>query len=49
VGQLQESTGTALFYRSTRKLSLTPDGERLLESAGTYPEAAALAICGDNF
>jgi len=33
VGQLEESLGTALLYRSTRKLSLTPDGERLLESA----------------
>ncbi len=40
VGQLEESTGTALLYRSTRKLSLTPDGERLLESAHDMIEAA---------
>ena len=30
VSQLEESLGVALLYRSTRKLSLTPDGERLL-------------------
>ena len=33
VGQLEESLGTALLYRSTRKLSLTSDGERLLSAA----------------
>jgi len=40
VGQLEQSLGTALLYRSTRKLSLTPDGERLLESAHDMIEAA---------
>lgn len=40
VGQLEESLGTALLYRTTRKLSLTPDGERLLESAHDMIEAA---------
>jgi len=40
VGQLEERLGTALLYRSTRKLSLTPDGERLLESAHAMIEAA---------
>lgn len=32
VSQLEEHLGIALLYRSTRKLSLTPDGERLLEA-----------------
>ena len=44
VGQLEESIGTALLYRSTRKLSLTPDGERLLESAHDMIEAAEAGL-----
>lgn len=44
VNQLESSIGTALLYRSTRKLSLTPDGERLLESAQAMIEAAELGL-----
>ena len=44
VGQLEESLGTALLYRSTRKLSVTPDGERLLESAHEMIEAAEAGL-----
>ena len=40
VTQLEQALGTALIYRSTRKLSLTPDGERLLAAARTMLEAA---------
>lgn len=40
VGQLEERLGTALLYRSTRKLALTPDGERLLVAAQAMLEAA---------
>lgn len=32
VSQLEEHLGVALIYRSTRKLALTSDGERLLEA-----------------
>lgn len=32
ISQLEEHLGVALIYRSTRKLSLTRDGERLLEA-----------------
>lgn len=44
VGQLEQRLGTALLYRSTRKLSLTPDGERLLISAHAMIEAAESGI-----
>ena len=40
VTQLEQQLGTALLYRSTRKISLTPDGERLLSAAHTMIEAA---------
>lgn len=40
VGQLEQTLGTALLYRSTRRLSLTPDGERLLASAHDMIAAA---------
>lgn len=40
VRQLEERLGTALLYRSTRKLSMTPDGERLLVAARTIIDAA---------
>lgn len=40
VGQLEQRLGTALLHRSTRKLSLTPAGERLLTAAHTMLEAA---------
>ena len=40
VGQLEKRLDTALLYRSTRKLSLTPDGERLLTAAHAMIEAA---------
>ncbi|UZD91734.1 LysR family transcriptional regulator [Cognatishimia activa] len=35
IAQLEEKLGVALIYRSTRRLSLTRDGERLLASAQT--------------
>ncbi len=44
VSQLEERLGTALLYRSTRKLSLTPDGERMLASAHTMIEAAETGL-----
>ena len=40
VGQLEARLGTALLYRSTRKLSLTEDGERLLTAAHDMIRAA---------
>ena len=40
VGQLEKRLDTALLYRSTRKLSLTPEGERLLTAAHAMIEAA---------
>jgi len=46
VGQLEKQLGTALLYRSTRKLSLTPDGERLLESAQVMIDAAETGLKG---
>ena len=40
ISQLEQTLGTALIYRSTRDLSLTRDGERLLASARMMVEAA---------
>ncbi len=39
ISQLEENLGAALIYRSTRKLSLTRDGERLLVAARKMLEA----------
>ncbi len=44
VSQLEQRLGTALIYRSTRKLSLTPDGERLLEAAQAMMDAAEAGL-----
>ena len=44
VGQLEQRLNTALLYRSTRKLSLTPDGERLLTAAHAMMEAAEAGL-----
>jgi len=44
VGQLEERLGTALLYRSTRKLSLTREGERLLTAAHIMIDAAEAGI-----
>ena len=44
VTQLEQRLGTALLYRSTRKLSLTPDGERLLAAARTMIAAAETGL-----
>lgn len=40
IAKLEEELGVALLYRSTRKLSLTSDGEALLISAHAMLEAA---------
>lgn len=40
VAQLEARLGTALLYRTTRKLSLTPDGQRLLTAAHAMLQAA---------
>jgi len=40
ISQLEQTLGTALIYRSTRDLSLTRDGERLLSSARMMVVAA---------
>ncbi len=44
VTQLEQKLGTALIYRSTRKLSLTPDGARLLAAARTMMDAAEAGL-----
>lgn len=44
VGQLEKQLGTALLYRSTRKLSLTQEGERLLSAAHNMLDAAEAGI-----
>lgn len=40
ITQLEENLGVALIYRSTRKLTLTPEGQRLLSAAHNMIEAA---------
>lgn len=40
ISQLEEHLGVALMYRSTRKLTLTPQGERLLNATRNMLEAA---------
>ena len=44
ISQLEEHLGCALLYRSTRKLALTPEGERFLTSAHQMIEAAELGL-----
>ena len=44
VSALEARLGVALIYRSTRKLSLTPDGESLLTSAQAMTEAAEAGL-----
>ncbi len=44
VGQLEKRLGVALLYRSTRKLSLTADGERLLAAAHTMIDAVETGV-----
>ena len=39
ISQLEESLGVALIYRSTRKLTLTPEGHRLLAATHKMLEA----------
>ncbi len=40
VSQLEKRVGTALIYRSTRKLSLTHEGQVLYQHAQTMLDAA---------
>ena len=44
IAQLEERLGTALLYRSTRKLSLTEDGKQLLAQAHVMVEAAEAGL-----
>lgn len=44
IARLEERLGTALLYRSTRKLALTDDGKRLLVQAHAMIEAAEAGL-----
>lgn len=44
IAQLEEHLGTALLYRSTRKLSVTEDGARLLVKARMMVQAAETGL-----
>lgn len=44
ISELEKQLGTALIYRSTRNLSLTHDGEKLLQSARSMLAAAELGL-----
>ena len=44
ITQLEEQLGVALLYRSTRKLSLTRDGERLIGAARSMIDAAETGL-----
>ncbi len=44
IAQLEERLGTALLYRSTRKLSVTSDGKRLLAEAHKMINAAEAGL-----
>lgn len=44
ITQLEEQLGVALLYRSTRKLSLTRDGERLIGAARSMIDAAEMGL-----
>jgi DNA-binding transcriptional LysR family regulator len=52
IAQLEKQLGVALIYRSTRKLSLTSEGEKLLASAqkmtGSAEEFINLAVSNDS-
>lgn len=49
VSQLEQHLGTTLLYRSTRSLSLTSEGEVLLEAAQSMVSAAEKGLQGVNF
>ncbi|MEM7762540.1 MAG: LysR family transcriptional regulator [Pseudomonadota bacterium] len=44
IGALEERLGVALFYRSTRRVTLTEDGEKLLVHARRMAEAAQAGL-----
>jgi DNA-binding transcriptional LysR family regulator len=44
ISQLEAALGVALLYRSTRRFSLTNDGEQLFNAARTMVEAAELGL-----
>ena len=44
ISQLEANLGTALLYRSTRKISLTSDGHRLFDASNKMVEAAQAGL-----